>query len=104
MNPSNYAARFTRWRQETGLRHIRIHDYRHTCATIAFNSGVDAVSIQVGLGHSRLETTKNIYAKAIDKRGIAFGETMGALFANENNEFGLKLISPDIESGVGDSV
>ena len=99
MNPSNYAARFTRWREEVGLRHIRIHDYRHTCATIAFNSGVDAVSVQVGLGHSRLETTKNVYAKAIDRRGIAFGETMGALFTNENNEFDLHLISPDIERG-----
>ena len=53
----------------------------------------------VGLGHSRLETTKNIYARAIDRRGIAFGETMGALFTNENNEFDLQLISPDIERG-----
>lgn len=99
-NPSNYAKRFNRWIASVGLRRIRIHDYRHTCATIAINEGIDPVTVQVGLGHSRLETTKNIYAKAADARGIAFGRVMGGMFVNENDAFGLDLFSKDMEIGV----
>jgi hypothetical protein len=101
-NPSNHSKRFKRWRMEMGLRLIRIHDYRHSRATIAFNEGVDPVTVQVGLGHSRLETTKNIYARAVDARGLAFGARMGELFTDESREFRLELISKDLERGAED--
>jgi integrase len=101
-NPSNYSKRFRQWQVDMGLRLIRIHDYRHSCATIAFNEGVDPVTVQVGLGHSRLETTKNIYARAVDARGFAFGARMGELFTDEGREFGLELVSKDLERGAED--
>ena len=93
--PSNYAARFRKWSKAQGLRQIRIHDYRHSAATIAIDQGVEAVRVQDGLGHSRLETTKNIYGSKVKQPALLFSKQMGELFVDENDEFGMSLISKD---------
>ena len=93
--PSNYAKRFRRWVSLQGLRQIRIHDYRHTTATIAIENGVEAVRVQDGLGHSRLETTKNIYASRVKQPALLFSQQMGDLFMDVNDELGMSLISKD---------
>ena len=45
-----------------GLRHIRFHDLRHTCASLLLKNGVPMKQIQEWLGHSDFSTTANIYA------------------------------------------
>ena len=93
--PSNYAKKFKQWVSLQGLREIRIHDYRHTAATIAIDNGVEAVRVQDGLGHSRLETTKNIYASRVKQPALLFSQQMGDLFMDVNDELGMSLISKD---------
>jgi len=44
-----------------GLRHIRFHDMRHSCASLLLKNGVSLKQIQEWLGHSDLSTT-NRYA------------------------------------------
>jgi integrase len=95
--PTNYAKRFRRWISLQGLREIRIHDYRHTTATIAMDNGVEAVRVQDGLGHSRLETTKNIYGSRVKKPALLFSQQMGDLFMDVNDELGMTLLSKDQE-------
>jgi len=95
--PTNYAKRFKRWISLQGLREIRIHDYRHTTATIAMDNGVEAVRVQDGLGHSRLETTKNIYGSRVKQPALLFSQQMGDLFMDVNDELGMSLISKDQE-------
>jgi integrase len=63
--PSNYSARFRKFLKDKGLRHIRIHDLRHTFATLALENGVQLAAITQTLGHSGIEITKNIYAKSV---------------------------------------
>lgn len=47
--------------RKSGLRRIRYHDLRHSCATLLYACGVDLKSIQEWLGHSTIATTANIY-------------------------------------------
>ena len=64
-------------------------------ATIAINNGIEGIRVQDGLGHSRLETTKNIYASKVKQPALLFAREMGALFVDENEEFGMSLVFKD---------
>lgn len=44
-----------------GLREIRYHDLRHTCASMLLKNGVSMKDIQEWLGHSDYSTTANTY-------------------------------------------
>lgn len=44
------------------LPHIRIHDFRHTHATLLINEGINIQEIARRLGHSKVEQTWNTYA------------------------------------------
>ena len=48
--------------EANGLRHIRFHDLRHSCASLMLANGVPIKQIQEWLGHSDFSTTTNIYA------------------------------------------
>jgi integrase len=48
--------------QLAGVRHIRFHDLRHTCATLLLEEGVELVTIKKLLGHAQLHITADIYA------------------------------------------
>lgn len=44
------------------LPHIRVHDFRHTHASLLINEGINIQEIARRLGHSRVEETWNTYA------------------------------------------
>ncbi|WP_295475763.1 tyrosine-type recombinase/integrase, partial [uncultured Subdoligranulum sp.] len=48
--------------RKNGLRQIRFHDTRHSCASLLLRNGVQMKEIQEWLGHSDISTTANIYA------------------------------------------
>ena len=48
--------------KRNGLRPIRFHDLRHSCASLLLKNGVLMKQIQEWLGHSDFSTTANIYA------------------------------------------
>lgn len=48
--------------QKNGLRIIRFHDLRHTCASLLLKNKVSMKEIQEWLGHSSFTTTANFYA------------------------------------------
>lgn len=45
-----------------GLRKIRYHDLRHSCANLLISSRVPLVEVQQWLGHSTISTTADLYA------------------------------------------
>lgn len=47
--------------ERKGLRHIRYHDLRHSCASLLMAKKVDLRRIQEWLGHSDITTTSRLY-------------------------------------------
>lgn len=52
---------FPEFLKKHGLRKIRFHDLRHSCASLLYSNGVNLRDIQEWLGHSDISTTSNIY-------------------------------------------
>jgi integrase len=48
-----------------GVRPIKRHGLRHTCATLLLQAGVSIKVVQERLGHKRIEITLNIYSHAL---------------------------------------
>ncbi len=86
--PSYLSSHFGRVLEKNGLRHIRFHDLRHSCATLLLAHHISLKQIQEWLGHSDFSTTTNIYAHldAASKRESA--ETMVSILcpAHAQNE------------------
>ena len=62
LSPDYVSTSFSRVLKNNGLRHIRFHDLRHSCASLLLSNGVPMKQIQEWLGHSDFSTTANIYA------------------------------------------
>ena len=67
---------FKRILEQNGLRHIRFHDLRHTCASLLLANNVPMKKIQEWLGHSEFSTTANIYAHLDYQSKISSAEAM----------------------------
>ena len=61
-NPRSVTANFSKLLEQNGLRHIRFHDLRHSCASLLLANDVPMKQIQEWLGHSDISTTANIYS------------------------------------------
>lgn len=66
---------FTRVLKAAGIDHIRIHDLRHSHASILVNQGVSLFMVQKILGHSSPKTTQR-YAHLSDSTLRAVSETV----------------------------
>lgn len=67
---------FKRILEQNGLRRIRFHDLRHTCASLLLANNVPMKKIQEWLGHSDFSTTANIYAHLDFQSKIFSAEAM----------------------------
>lgn len=67
IHPSNLLKHFNKTLAAAELPKIRIHDLRHTCATLMLDAGVPLVTVSKVLGHSSVVVTAKIYAHALDK-------------------------------------
>ncbi|MFR6375677.1 MAG: site-specific integrase [Oscillospiraceae bacterium] len=62
IKPHYVTEQFPKLLDANGLRRIRFHDLRHSCASRMLANGVPMKQIQDWLGHSDFSTTANIYA------------------------------------------
>ena len=84
--PGYVSNSFGKLLREKGLRHIRLHDLRHSCASLLLKNGVPMKQIQEWLGHSDISTTSNIYAHLDYSSKVLSASTMeGALKLPELN-------------------
>jgi len=62
LSPDFVTSHFGQLLTKYGLRKIRFHDLRHTCASLLVAQGVPMKQIQLWLGHSTFSTTADIYS------------------------------------------
>lgn len=62
ISPHYLTSAFPKLLEKNGLRKIRFHDLRHSCASLLLANGVSMKQIQEWLGHSDFSTTANVYA------------------------------------------
>jgi integrase len=60
-----------RYCEAAGVKHIRIHDFRHTHASLLINEGINIMEVSRRLGHrdikETLETYSHLYPREEDK-------------------------------------
>lgn len=53
---------------DAGLKRIRIHDFRHSCASLLINSGANVTFVAKYLGHTKIDETLNTYTHMFDNK------------------------------------
>ncbi len=61
LHPDTVTRRFNRTVDLAGVRHIRLHDIRHTYVTLARDNGMDSKVLTDRVGHASETVTKQIY-------------------------------------------
>ena len=77
--PQTLSRRFEALIAKAGVRRVRLHDARHSAATMLLEGGTPVHIVSKMLGHSRASITLDVYAHAIDAGGEAAGEKLTAL-------------------------
>jgi integrase len=83
--PDSLSQRFRNFVRKHGLKEVRFHDLRHSCASILYAMGVDLLTIQEILGHANLSTTL-IYTHIINDRRDQALEKMSGRLTGENDK------------------
>ncbi|HYN35357.1 MAG TPA: site-specific integrase, partial [Actinomycetota bacterium] len=65
LSPQSFSRLFVRRCDSAGISRIRLHDLRHTFATLALEAGVHAKVVSEILGHSSISLTLDTYSHAI---------------------------------------
>ena len=77
MNAKNLTARsFKPLLKRSGLPNTRLHDLRHTCATLLLSKGVHPKFVQELLGHATISITLDTYSHVLPGMG---GQTTAAM-------------------------
>lgn len=73
-----------------GLRHLRFHDLRHSCASLLLANDVPMKAIQEWLGHSNFSITANLYSHLEYNAKIASAETIARVLGGAENKSEVK--------------
>ncbi|MEO3752531.1 site-specific integrase [Streptomyces sp. B6B3] len=85
IEPRNLNRSFEALCVRSGVRRVRFHDLRHTCASLLHEQGADARMIMEVLGHSSIRVTMDIYTFVrLDAQRSAFDRVGDALSADSN--------------------
>ena len=107
---ANYlTSAFPKFLESHGLRRMRFHDLRHSCASLLLANGVPLKHIQEWLGHSDFSTTANIYAHLDYRSKISSAQAMEqGMLLPRSDDFGSrwenvteqgKITEPDLNPG-----
>jgi len=67
INPATFSKLFQNFMRDNSLSNIRLHDLRHTLATLLLEMEVNPKIVQEILGHTIISTTLTIYSHVSKK-------------------------------------
>lgn len=79
------------WREAVeaaGIRHIKLHAARHTCATLMHLQGVPVAVIAAWIGHKDASLTMKLYAHSQDDALRAAGDTLNRVVTSRDTDTG----------------
>ena len=85
LRPEEFTKRFQRHLTKAGLPRVRLHDLRHTHASLLLARGVHPKVVQERLGHSSITMTLDLYSHLTPGLQVAAAETLNGLLKKENS-------------------
>lgn len=85
VEPRNANRTFYRICAEAGVPQLRVHDLRHSCATLLFTMGVPPATVQRILRHSSITVTTGTYVEVIEAVQRDALDSMGSLFCGHTD-------------------
>ena len=81
LHPDRCTRTFTQAAQRAGVKPIRLHDLRHTWATLALQAGVHPKVVSERLGHATTSITLDIYSHVQPELDAEAATTVAQLFS-----------------------
>lgn len=79
LDPTNVYRWWSKYRSAIGFADLKMHELRHTQATVLLGNGVDVKTVQHRLGHASSSLTLDQYAHAIPANDADAADLMGAI-------------------------
>lgn len=79
---STYARQMEEHTKQAGIKRIRLHDIRHSHASLLIEMGFSALLVSERLGHENVSTTLNIYSHLFPSKQIEVAERLEKLCAD----------------------
>jgi len=85
-NHSNVRRSLHAWADRAGVPRIRVHDLRHTYASMAISAGMNAVELARQIGHADASFTPRRYAHFFERATPRTAPTLAELTGSENRK------------------
>lgn len=73
-----------KWRAEIGFETLKLHELRHTVATLLLANGTDVKTVQARLGHANASLTLNTYSHALPACDEAAANLIASIYSAQN--------------------
>jgi integrase len=80
LTPTELGKGFNALLAKAAVRKIRFHDLRHSAATLSVAAGARLEAVSQSLGHTRVDTTKSIYARTVNELSSEFSGVIEEIF------------------------
>ena len=100
VNGDNCDKDFNRLVKLAGVKRTRIHDTRHSYATLAILSGSPVHVVSQSLGHADVSTTLRTYAHALPQQSRELAERMASLLLKPPGGLKVPVRAPPLQGGV----
>lgn len=70
----------TRAEKKSGLPHIRLHDFRHSHASLLIEMGFSPIAVAERLGHEKVSTTLNTYGHLFPNKQAGMAEKLNEMY------------------------